>query len=736
VWRRRRLAIIASLVVIVVAGVLWINRWRLGRTAITMADPMVRAWIARQVLQSSDGVYQLTASTIRVDEAQRRIVIDTISLTTDAAVNGRRSRPYPAVTMRFSRCAVTGIDLTALTGGQGLHALHAGCDSVTLVERTLAIPNGTTIAAQQGADSNNFLRFQGKLDLPAMLPHVAIDAIEFPHVHVSFDLLGSDGRRSSLTVDSLAVSLDSVMIDPREPVAHRRPLFSRDITVRLDRFEGSTTSAEHISLLHLRANLDRGTCRLDALVYEPSSGRRADSLGLTSVRAEHLMLSGVDWRTFLLSGDVTVGHLEIDSVRLQVVAPVRTHGRLIREAVPRHIETTLRAVGRSVRLDSLTATAVRVLEMPNVRSDSVVTNVRRLTLAHVTFGPEDARWEAPFPVGRVSLSLDGLVRRSRHSDLMVQHAMVDAASRRLVVDSLRSSPPGDDAAFLRGRPYRKSRLSLHMQGAEARDIDLTAYVRRGALRASALAVRGLVIDVMNDKSIPKGPPLTHRYPQATLRDLGIEIQVDTVIAAGMVSYREKDSAATTPGTLTFGALRVRGYNFSTDPARMTGATPFRLIGDASLMGAGALHVEWEVPLVSRDFEMHWKGSLGPMDPKALNSFLPNAMGMKFTGGEIRGVEWDAVVSKGLATGKMSPRWHDLHIGLPGVARNDSGLVGGIMRGVAKFAANAFGIRNDNDSTGGRQPMDGSITHRWLDFETLPQFTWAQLRDPLLLLLKK
>ena len=102
-------------------------------------------------------------------------------------------------------------------------------------------------AGRQAADSNNFLRFQGKIDLPRMLPHFGVDVVEFPHVHVEFNLLASDGRRTSLAVDSLAVKLDSVLIDPRVPVAKRRPLFSRDISVRLDRFEGNTKEAAHLS---------------------------------------------------------------------------------------------------------------------------------------------------------------------------------------------------------------------------------------------------------------------------------------------------------------------------------------------------------------------------------------------------------------------------------------------------------------------------------------------------------
>jgi hypothetical protein len=71
-----------------------------------------------------------------------------------------------------------------------------------------------------------------------------------------------------------------------------------------------------------------------------------------------------------------------------------------------------------------------------------------------------------------------------------------------------------------------------------------------------------------------------------------------------------------------------------------------------------------------------------------------------------------------------------------VARNDSSVVGGLKRGFAKLAANVFGIRGSNDSGASHRPIDASITHQWVPIETLPQFIWFQLRDPLLLILKK
>ncbi len=735
--RRRTIVIVIVVVVVTIcAATLWLNRWRLGHTAVTIADPMVRAWAAEQVAASSDNAYHLEASTIAVDEARRRLSIDSITVTTDSVINAGLKSPHPSITVRFRHCSVTGIDLTSLAARRGLHALHAGCDSVSLTVRTLVAPLDSGNHTRQGADSNNFLRFQGKVDLTGYVPFVAIDSITFPQVHTAFDLLASDGRRTTLTVDSVAVSLDSVRIDPHQEIAKRRPLFSRNVRVRLDHFAGGTKAGERISLEHLDASLADGSAHLDAIGYERAAGVKIDSTGGMSVRSQHVALNGVRWGVFLLTGDVGIAGLHVDSVDVRIVSARNPRPR-VAPVLAGSIASALQSAGRAIAIDSFRVNAVRTQESGRSSGDLAVTTVGELTLAHVDVVPGEAAWQRPFPIGRLVLTASRVYRHTGKMDMALSRLVLNAGARNLTIDSLRAAPPGDDSAFERRINVRSSRLSVMLQRTTLSGIDLPAFLARGAMRAQLLDIRGLAIDVLNDKHKPENS--THdvqRTPQRWLRDANVEIQVDTLAAQGQVTYRERDDDAKDAGVLSFKSLQLRGYNFSTDPQSMTAQTPFRLIGDAKLMGAGAMHVEWNVPLLSRTFAMTWKGTLGSMDPKAMNGFLPDAVGMRFTAGVFEGVEWRATVKDGLAEGTMAPRWRGLSVELPGVARKKTGICGNIARGVAKLATNTFGIRGDNYTAPGRTPLNGVIKHQWIPVESLPDFIWSQLGDALLSVLKK
>lgn len=734
---RKLLVVIVALVVVLVVGVVWQNRWRLGHTAVTIADPLVRAWAMEQVTAVSDSAYQFGASPIKVDEANRRLSIDSITVTTDSAFNSRLAHPHPEITVRFRHCAVTGINLTALAARQGLHALHAGCDSVSLAVRTLVAPDSSDSGVAAAADSNNFLRFQGAINLPKYLPFVAVDSISFPHVQTSFDLIAGDGRRTSLAVDSVAVALDSVRIDPREKVAKRRPLFSRNIRVRLDHFAGSTKAGVLLSLEHFTANLESGAARFDAIGYDRLAGAKIDSTGSVSLRAEHISMDGVRWRTFLLTGDIEVGELQVDSALIRMVGP-RNPRKYPAQALAGSMAEVFRSAGRLISVDLVGVHAVRAVEIGRTAADTAITTLRQLTMTHLAVAAADSMWQKPYPVGHVVLTATGVSRHRPKMDVVLGQLVLDAGARTLTIDSLRAAPRGNDSAFNLRNKYREARLSVTMAHAGASGIDLPAFLLRGALRARTLNVNGFAVDILEDghKAEDPAPKQIRRSPQGVIRDAATDIQIDTLTADGIVTYRARDVGAANAGKLAFRNIQLRGYNFSTDPARMTGQTPFRLVADAKLMGAGALHVQWDVPLLSKDLAMDWKGSLGPMDPTRMNDFLPDAVGMRFTGGEIQGITWNARVRNGESVGMLVPRWHGLKVELPGVARNKTGILGGMMRGVAKFATNAFGIRGDNDGASGHVTLDGKIEYRWIRTETLPEFIWNQLRDPLLLILKK
>lgn len=718
----------------------WSQRWAISGRAVAIVDPVVRRWAASEVNRLSGGVYHLTASTIVVDEAKRRLSIDTVHVTTNTAANARRAVPLPIVTLVFGGCALEGIDLEQLAARRGLHVRHAGCASVRLVGEVPAPAPGTAPVAKP---SGVFLSLRQNLDLPRTIPFVQIDTVAFPAVELNLGITGRNRRRTALAFDRFSARLDSLHYDPREKPEERGPLLSRDVRVRVDGFVGSREAASRLTFDSLSASLARGVVQLDGLIYEPIAGSSSDSLGFSALEVDHLALTGVDWRAFLTAGDVGVSRLTVNGAMMRFPPPdVPTASEAERTAAVRRgrrlpVGAMLRALGRDMRLDTLDMTLLRVVEEATVARDSTVTMLRRLEVRGARF--DDAQsWATAFPIGPVTVAAGGFTRRTRDDELLVGSFGLNVPAGTASVDSLRIGPEGNDGTFQRRNRYRVDRLVLSANRVALVGLDLPAFLNQENFLLRRADAEGVELDILTDKRKAKAPrrQVSHRHPQQVVRDLGLLVGADTITIAGEARYREHAVDAPRPGVVTFRNLKATLYNLTTDTVRMTDSTPFRLVADARLMGAGAFHFELEMPLLAEKFTMRYRGRLGAMPASAFNAFASDGSGIRFTRGQVQEIRFDASVTNGYARGRLTPRWTDLGIELPGLSRKNTGIFGGLKRAAAKFVANAFMVRDNNTAGGKESPLNGTIDHRWRSSETLPQFLWNSLRDPLIPLMKK
>lgn len=735
--RQRRWQILVGTVALLMAGggyLVWRQRWHISKRAIGMADGSVRQWATEEVARLSHGAYRLRASTIHVDEAQQRISIDSIVLTTDTAAAVGGPRPLPILNLLFHACALQGIQLTRLAAGGGLHASRLGCDSVTLVADLGALHTAGDSAAS--SDSTTFLALTKDLKLPRQIGTVSIDTVSFPTVSLDLAMERARGRSTRVTLDRLSMRLDSLHYDPDEPRAERRTLLSRSALVTLDHFDGRQAQASRLELAHLALDLSRRTISLDSLAFEPLPGRRTDSLGFTALTLQHLRVSRMDWHRLLTGGDLRMGMVRLDTAVVTYLPDRVTAGRGLAYP-PLTLETSLRAIDRVVFLDTLIGTDVRAVAARGRRSTGAVTSAASITLTGMRVTPDDSAWAGAFPLGRITLLAEGISRVVGTDRLDLAHLAVDVPAQRIAARGFRSGPTGSDADFLRRSPFAHDRVefaadSLRMLGADFRE-----FVRHDRYVVRRLELHGGSVDILVDHGLPSDTTRRHphRTPQAVVRALPISLRIDTAVVRGRITLREREADAPSPGVLVFEPVQATLTNVTNDPQRMSDSTPLRVIIDSRLMRSAPVHVEATMPLLAPDFRMQWHAQVGAMPMEALNPFIMNATGMKFTDGTMHQVAIRVVVRGGRARGTIQPRWEGLHVEFPGIARSDRGLLGGIRRGLAKLAANAFAVRDDNVTQPGHPALDGRIDHQWTRAEALPAFIWNSLQEALLPLLK-
>ena len=723
----RRRNILIAFAVLVVVAVAWQFRWGIGLRAIRIVDPVVRRWAAGEVERLSDGAYQLEATSIRVDADARRIAIDTITVTTDAEANARRDTPLPTLTLRFNNCALEGVDLDRLTAGRGLSVDRLGCDTVQVVGE---VPRGTS-RDTTGA----FLSLREDLDLSRRVPSIEVDSIRFPSVSVRLGIEGRTGRRTAFMFERLAVSLDSLHYRRKLPEAERRTLYSRNATVQLDAFTGAREQNDRLDVTSIRADLAERSFTMLGFAWAPLPGAFADSLGLRELEIDTLALGGVDWRSFLVNGDAVVQTLMVRGARIAMNQAADSAPSAEKTVATARwvLERSLRTINRGIRLDSLDARAVRVSQ-PLGDTVSVV-RADTLILSGTRFGFDPASWDGPEPLGPVQLLAMGVSREWQDYRTALERLELNLVDGSAFAAGIRHGTLGTDADFVRRRRYRTDRITVVADSLRIVGIDVPAWVRRHAYRAEHVGVSGIHLDVFNDKRrAPRGNAANRRYPQQWLRTSGLDLHIDSTTIAGRITYRERGANSPTTGVLRFESVRATLANAGNDPARIRGDTTIRIRATAQLMGAAPLRVSISMPTFAQQFTMDWSGTLGTMPASAFNELVTGISDMRFNNGTIDGIEFSAATRGGMSRGTVRPRWRDLSVELPGIAR--TGILQGLRRAVAKFAANQFVVRGDNYAGMEKsEPVDGVIGHRWTPRETLLQHLWNSLRDALMVTMR-
>ena len=191
--------------------------------------------------------------------------------------------------------------------------------------------------------------------------------------------------------------------------------------------------------------------------------------------------------------------------------------------------------------------------------------------------------------------------------------------------------------------------------------------------------------------------------------------------------------APTSGLAAFTELYAQVTNLRTIAPGKGPVPPLTIDANARLFGAGKLHAIITVPLTASGFDMAYRGTLGPMEFTALNSFVARNMPAEVKAGTVHSVTFSAVARNGQAAGTVTPLYNGLQIELIDPKAGGLGRLG--LR-ILSAAANEIKVRQNNPEKEGRDPKLGTIDHTFVRSESLIQFLWFALRDALLPVLSR
>ncbi|MGA2865051.1 MAG: hypothetical protein ABSF95_11270 [Verrucomicrobiota bacterium] len=314
-----------------------------------------------------------------------------------------------------------------------------------------------------------------------------------------------------------------------------------------------------------------------------------------------------------------------------------------------------------------------------------------------------------------------------HYGLRCARLRASVPGSELIGEGTELRPLVGDEEFFAAHEFRTTRFHVVVPECRVLGLAYGELLQGKSYRARSVHFSRPTFDALVNRDKPAEPfvqrPLMVHEALAAIRQ---PLQVDSLsITNGHLRYCERVAVGADPAVLTFGAVSLSAAGIAN---RGGAAAAIQLRAQGDLMNAGTMKVLMTIPVTSRDFSLHYSGSLSAMDLTRLDAFLDIAEHTRIKSGSAQEAAFEIDVTAGQARGRVRAIYRDLEIAVLG---KQTGSEKGLGNRVTSFLANVFKIRNANAPDASGSMKEGEVNYTRGPDEEFLQFAWFALRSGVL-----
>jgi len=348
-----------------------------------------------------------------------------------------------------------------------------------------------------------------------------------------------------------------------------------------------------------------------------------------------------------------------------------------------------------------------------------LTGVRWVRLLLGTAALADVLAKARFDVTSLDVEFP-----KTHYEIRCARMQASVPDSELVATGIELRPLLGDEAFFAAHSFRTTCFYVVVPMCRVSGVGYGELFMGKSYRARSVRVFRPTFDALVNRDKPvkpsAQPPLMVHEALAAIRQ---PLQVDRFsLSNGHLTYRERLVAGADPGVLTFGAVSVSVSGIA-NRGDAPAAILLRAQGD--LMNAGTVRVLMSIPIMPRDFSLHYSGSLSPMDLTRLDAFLAIAEHTRIKSGNLKEASFEIEVTAGRAHGRVQAVYENLEFAF---LNKQTGSATGLDNRIASFLANELKFRSSNPSDAAGSMKEGTVDYAIRPETEFLQFVWFALRS--------
>ncbi len=319
--------------------------------------------------------------------------------------------------------------------------------------------------------------------------------------------------------------------------------------------------------------------------------------------------------------------------------------------------------------------------------------------------------------------VEGLIR----DGLVSVHAeglMASSTDSVVEIERLRLHPTLEDPEFFRRLGHRADRVDLTAGPIIVKSFDLRGAIAGGDIRAGAVTVDSLDLDVFTNKQLVLASArTTPKLPNELMRNISSRLSIDSVCVRGRIRYTELAPEGSNPGSVLFDSVEARIGNVTNEAGRMTSDRPLVAEIRTSVYGT-RVESRLEIPLLEPQLEVRLDGSLWDGDMVAFNPALVPLAGVRIESGVMDTLWFGITVSGRVARGKVGGIYRGLRVKL--VNRNSG--ESDVLDDIRSFFVNWLGVRSQNLPADDGTLRGGIVDHEIRREDPFFDRLWRSLRS--------
>ncbi len=287
----------------------------------------------------------------------------------------------------------------------------------------------------------------------------------------------------------------------------------------------------------------------------------------------------------------------------------------------------------------------------------------------------------------------------------IRYMSLSTQARKLIIQGLDLRPVNLDT-FL--KTTKQDCFTIHLDTIQFNRFDFALYQKYRILNTSNIKLSHGSLEVINNANKPLDSNNVKTFPNYLLQHLKSEVNIDTIQANHIdVAYSETGKKSHKSGTVTFNKASGTFLNVTNNKLALQQNNICTAKLSSYFMNRGKLDAFFTFNLTDSNLSYSYKGNLGAMDIKSVNTAIMPLALVKVNTGKLKELTFDIKADNRHSRGSVTLLYNNLKVT---VLKADS-ITQRLKRlTIASLFANIMILKHDNPDSPNQEPRVSSVNY--------------------------